>query len=172
VFNPREIWRVVVLIVGIELAGYLAYKMFGQKAGTILGGVLGGLISSMATTVSYARRAKSAPDAAALAAVVIMIASTIAFARVIVEVAVVAPGILGRVAPPLGAMCVLMALISAGASFLSRGARDELPEQENSAELKSALIFGAIYAVVIFAVAAAQDYSAQADCMWSRCSRI
>jgi uncharacterized membrane protein (DUF4010 family) len=158
VFNPREIWRVVVLIVGIGLAGYVAYKLFGQKAGTILGGVLGGLISSTATSVSYARRAKSAPDAASLAAVVIMIASTIAFARVIVEVAVVAPGILGQVAPPLGAMFVLMALISAGIYFLSRGTRDELPEQENPAELKSALIFGAIYAVVIFAVAAAQDY--------------
>jgi uncharacterized membrane protein (DUF4010 family) len=118
VFNPREIWRVVVLIVGIGLAGYVAYKLFGQKAGTLLGGVLGGLISSTATTVSYARRAKSAPDATSLAAVVIMIASTIAFARVMVEVAVVAPGILGQVAPPLGAMFVLMALISAGAYFL------------------------------------------------------
>jgi uncharacterized membrane protein (DUF4010 family) len=158
VFNPREIWRVVVLIVGIGLVGYVAYKLFGQKAGTLLGGVLGGLISSTATSVSYARRAKSAPDAASLAAVVIMIASTIAFARVIVEVAVVAPGMLGQVVPPLAAMFVLMALISAGTYFLSRGARDELPEQENPAELKSALIFGAIYAVVIFAVAAAQDY--------------
>ena len=73
-----------------------------------------------------------------------MIASTIAFARVILELAVVAPGILSQVAPPLGAMFVLMALISAGAYFLGRGARDEMPEQENPAELKSALIFGAI----------------------------
>jgi uncharacterized membrane protein (DUF4010 family) len=158
VLNPREIWRVVVLIVGIGLAGYVAYKLVGQKAGALLGGVLGGLISSTATTVAYARRTKSAPDAAALAALVIMIASSIAFVRVIVELAVVAPGILSQVVPPLGAMFVLMALLSTGSYFLSRGARDEMPEQENPAELKSALIFGAIYAVVIFAVAAAKEY--------------
>ncbi|HEU5101108.1 MAG TPA: DUF4010 domain-containing protein [Roseiflexaceae bacterium] len=158
VLNPREIWRVVVLIVGIGLAGYVAYKLFGRQAGTLLGGVLGGLISSTATTVSYARRAKSAPDTAALAALVIVIASSIAFARVIVEIAIVAPGILGQVAPPLGAMFVLMVLISAGTYILSRGGRDEMPEQENPAELKSALIFGVIYTVVIFAVAAAKDY--------------
>jgi uncharacterized membrane protein (DUF4010 family) len=158
VLNPREIWRVVVLIVGIELAGYVAYKLFGQQAGALLGGVLGGLISSTATTVSYARRARSAPDAAALVALVIMIASSIALARVIMELAVVAPAILAQLAPPLGAMFVLMALKSAGTYLLSRGARDTMPAQENPAELKSALIFGAIYAVVIFAVAAAKEY--------------
>jgi uncharacterized membrane protein (DUF4010 family) len=158
VLNPREIWRVVVLIVGIGLAGYVAYKLVGQQAGALLGGVLGGLISSTATTVSYARRAKRAPDAATLAALVIMIASSIAFVRVIVELAVVAPGILGQVAPPLGAMFVLMALLSAGSYVLSRGARDEIPQQANPAELKSALIFGVVYAVVIFAIAAAKDY--------------
>jgi uncharacterized membrane protein (DUF4010 family) len=158
VLNPREIWLVVVLIVGIGLAGYVVYKLVGQQVGALLGGVLGGLISSTATTVSYARRAKSAPDATPLAALVIMIASTIAFARVIVELAVVAPGILSQAAPPLGAMLVLMALLSAGTFFLSRAAGDQMPEQENPAELKSALIFGAIYAVVIFAVAAAKEY--------------
>jgi len=34
----------------------------------------------------------------------------------------------------------------------------DLPAQENPAELKSALIFGALYAVVILAVAAAKDH--------------
>ncbi len=33
-----------------------------------------------------------------------------------------------------------------------------MPEQENPAELKSALVFGAIYAAIIFATAAAKDY--------------
>ncbi len=33
-----------------------------------------------------------------------------------------------------------------------------MPEQENPAELKSAFIFGALYALVIFAVAAVKDH--------------
>ncbi|MGH8605138.1 MAG: DUF4010 domain-containing protein, partial [Gammaproteobacteria bacterium] len=35
---------------------------------------------------------------------------------------------------------------------------DDIPQQENPAELKSALIFGVIYALIIFATAAAKDY--------------
>jgi uncharacterized membrane protein (DUF4010 family) len=63
VFNPRNIWWMVVLIVGINLGGYIAYKFLGRRAGITLGGVLGGLISGTATTVSYAKRAAAAPGA-------------------------------------------------------------------------------------------------------------
>ena len=49
VLNPRNIWWMVVLIVGIGLGGYVLYKLFGAKAGTVLGGALGGMISSTAT---------------------------------------------------------------------------------------------------------------------------
>src|SRR5690606_35719953 len=55
VLNPREIWWLVVLIVGISLVGYFLYKLLGGKLGALAGGLLGGLVSSTATTVSYAR---------------------------------------------------------------------------------------------------------------------
>ena len=55
--NPRDIWLMVVLIVGIGLAGYFLYKIVGDKAGVLLGGILGGLISSTATTLAYAKKA-------------------------------------------------------------------------------------------------------------------
>jgi uncharacterized membrane protein (DUF4010 family) len=35
--NPRQIWLMVVLIVGIGLAGYTTYKFFGEKAGATRG---------------------------------------------------------------------------------------------------------------------------------------
>ncbi|MGH8645841.1 MAG: MgtC/SapB family protein [Gammaproteobacteria bacterium] len=158
VLNPREIWWMVVLIVGIGLAGYVSYKLFGEGAGVVLGGIFGGLISSTATTVAYARRIKENPEAASLAAVTIVIASTVAAARVIVEVAVVAPNILGAVAPPLVAWCLLMVLMSITMLMFDKTQGDAMPEQENPAELKSALIFGAVYALIIFATAAAKDY--------------
>jgi uncharacterized membrane protein (DUF4010 family) len=66
VFNPRNTWFMVVLIVGISLSGYIAYKIFGAKVGLVLGGVLGGLISSTATSVSYARRSAVQPALAGL----------------------------------------------------------------------------------------------------------
>jgi len=42
VLNPFKIWLLVVLIVGIGLCGYVAYKLFGERTGTLLGGLLGG----------------------------------------------------------------------------------------------------------------------------------
>lgn len=158
VINPHKIWLMVVLIVGISLGGYVAYKLFGAAAGTLLGGILGGLISSTATSVSYARRTKDAPEAAPLAAVVIVIASAVSFARVIVEVAVVAPTKLGSMIAPLAAMLLFMSLLAAVAYVSGGRDKADLPEQGNPAELKSALVFGALYAAVILAVAITKHY--------------
>jgi uncharacterized membrane protein (DUF4010 family) len=157
-FNPHRSWLMVVLIVGISLGGYVAYKMLGQHAGTLLAGVLGGLISSTATTVTSARQVRAAPDSTVLGAVVIMIASTIAFARVIAEIAVVAPAASGSMIPPLAVMGVWMAILSLGLYFLARQESEEMPPPRNPAELHSALIFGALYALVMLAIAAAQDW--------------
>lgn len=164
VLNPREIWWMVVLIVSINLAGYVASKVFGTRSGALLGGALGGLISSTATTVSLARRSRAVvagahgtPAQAGLAALVIIVASTVAFLRVLLEIAVVAPSLLAEVAAPLGAMLGCLLAVSAAAYLLERG-QGSAPfgEQGNPADLKLALIFGALYAIVILAVAVAQ----------------
>lgn len=157
VLNPREIWLMVVLIAGIGLAGYLAFKLWGEDAGTLLGGALGGLVSSTATTVSYARRAATMPAAADAAALVIMIASGLAFVRVAVEISVVAPAFLPVAGPRLAVPAVATALLVAVLWFRDRDDRDGVPAPSNPTELKAALVFGAIYAGVLLAVAAARD---------------
>ena len=158
VFNPRKIWLMVVLIVGISLAGYVAYKMLGKNAGTFLGGILGGMVSSTATTVSYSRRTKNNPASGSLALVVIMVASTVAFARVVVEIGAVAPRSFGRLAPPLLAMFGFMIVLSLLAWWLGETQNAQLPEQGNPAQLKSALVFAGLYAVVLLAVAVTRAY--------------
>ncbi|MEX0679499.1 MAG: DUF4010 domain-containing protein [Pirellulales bacterium] len=157
-FNPHEIWLMVVLIVGLSVAGYIVYKFFGQDAGTVLGGVLGGLVSSTATTVSYARRTSRQPPAVGQAALVIAIASAIAVGRVIVEVGVAAAPIVRYVAPPLAVMFLWMLALSAVVYRFDRPGKAELPPPKNPAELRMALIFGAMYAAIKLAVAATQHY--------------
>lgn len=157
VLNPYNIWLMVVLIVGLGLLGYFAYKVFGQKSGTVLGGILGGLISSTATTVSYARRSKEQHASSMLAALVIFIASTVSFVRIITEVAVVAPGTLPTVAPPLAAVFLLMLILAIVVYLMRDDSQDTMPEQDNPAQLKTALVFGAVYAIVILATAFAKD---------------
>ncbi|MDZ4286737.1 MAG: DUF4010 domain-containing protein [Prosthecobacter sp.] len=158
VLNPFEIWLMVVLIVGISLCGYVAYKLFGTRGGVMLAGILGGMISSTATTVSSSRRAPATSEGRALASVVIMIASTIALLRVLVEIGLAAGRSFPAMAPPLGIMLAAMSLIAAAAYLINRKPASAMPDQGNPAELKTALIFAVIYAVIKLAVAAAKTH--------------
>ncbi len=80
------------------------------------------------------------------------------YCRVILEVSVIAPSKLGALLPPLLAACVWVSAIAATALMFLRGNGEEMPEPGNPAELKSALIFGIIYALVTLAVAAVKQY--------------
>jgi len=157
-FNPHEIWRMVVLIVGLSVAGYITYKFFGSHAGTLLGGLLGGLVSSTATTVSYARRTREQPAAVYSAAAVIAIASAIAIGRVIVEVVVVAAPVMHHVVPPLVVMFIWMSLLALAMFRTRENGFDKVPPPRNPAELSTALVFGGLYALIKLAVAATQHY--------------
>ena len=71
-----------------------------RSAGILAGGVFGGLISSTATTVSWARRTQGKGDLTRASMIVILIASTVVYARVLVEIAAVARPFLPRRRPP------------------------------------------------------------------------
>ena len=143
VFNPFNIWLMVVLIVGISLAGYITYKFFGQSAGALIGGVLGGAISSTATSISYSKISRRTPSMTGVSTAVIVIASSVVFVRVLIELVVVAPGHFKKLGLPI--VCMLAASIVAAvlAWLMFRGRSDELPEPTNPSEFKSALMFGA-----------------------------
>jgi uncharacterized membrane protein (DUF4010 family) len=157
VLNPFKIWMMVVLIVGISLAGYVALKLLGARAGTVVGGVLGGLVSSTATTVSFARTSRSGKETGLLCATVIMIASAIVYVRVLALVAAASAPALRSLAPPLLALLAVMIVLAGAAFWFSRRQTLKAPEPDNPAELKSALIFGVLYALVLLLVAAARE---------------
>ncbi|MEQ8766941.1 MAG: MgtC/SapB family protein [Planctomycetota bacterium] len=152
-WNPHQIWLVVVLIVGISLVAYIARKLLGSRAGAVLSGILGGLISSTAITIGAARRSRS-EGADWSAPLVIMIASTVALVRILVEIATLAPSTLDDVAPPLGAFALWMATISAVAYWARRrGIRPVEESEKPPAELWTAISFALLYGGVLFGVA-------------------
>lgn len=156
VINPRNIWLMITLIVGISVFGYFIYKLFGKKVGVISNGILGGLISSTATTVSYARKTADAPEISKLAVFVITTASAISFVRVLFEVGVVIPNHLNVIAVPIGAVIIIMALTCVVLFYLinkNNSEGEEMPEPENPAQFKSALVFGLLYGIILLAVA-------------------
>lgn len=158
VLNPRNIWLMVVVVVGISLGGYIAYKVIGPKGGAILSGVLGGVISSTATTATYSRRAAENKESVRPAALVIVIASTVVYARVMTEIGVVSPAFLKHAAPPLAIMFVVSAAVCVALWFASRGDAGKMAEPGNPTQLKSAMIFAGVYALVSLAIAAGQRY--------------
>lgn len=158
VLNPRDIWLMVVIIVAVSLSGYIAYKFVGDRAGVILGGVLGGVISSTATTMSYSRRSKEAAGAVPRSAIVVGIAWTVVYIRLLLEVIAAAPTFHAAWLP-LGIMFLASALSTLWLWRRLEDGGEGMPAQDNPTELKTALTFGALYAAILFAVTFAKTYS-------------
>ncbi|MFG0284606.1 MAG: MgtC/SapB family protein, partial [Phycisphaerales bacterium JB039] len=151
--NPRHLWLMVVLIVGIGLGAYIAQKFVDQRRGALVAGALGGLISSTATTVGAARMARQSRHSARAQATVIAVASAVVFIRVLIEIAAAAPQRFWDMAPPVGILLVVAAL---GAllvwSGVSKGPATP-DEAGNPTRLTAALAFAALYAIMLLAVA-------------------
>ncbi|HEY3328141.1 MAG TPA: MgtC/SapB family protein [Novimethylophilus sp.] len=155
--NPYQTWWMVVLISGVSLAGYVALRGVGQRYGSPLLGFLGGLVSSTATTLVYARYGKN-PALSGLAVVVILIANLVVLIRLCVVSSVVSPAILPHLVPVLASGFV----VGATAAFywwcsMNRMAELPMPEIRNPTEIKTALSFGALYALVLLAAAWLSD---------------
>jgi uncharacterized membrane protein (DUF4010 family) len=156
--NPHQVWLMVVLIAGVSLAGYVALRIFGARAGAPLLGVLGGLVSSTATTTVYARHARSQDDMVALSVVVILLANLVVLVRMGVLMAVAAPRVLPALLPVLGtALGLGLAATLLRWRGIKAGGATPVPEVKNPTEIRTALAFGAAYALVLVLAAALND---------------
>lgn len=158
VLNPRHIWWMVVLVVGISLVGYITLKFAKGRTGVVLGAIIGGLVSSTATTASYARRAANSREYAPAALLAITLSSCVVYFRVLVEIGVVAWSQLPHLAPPLLVLLCVGVASSVAVWFLVRRTSTNLPEPANPSELKSAAYFGALYALVLLGIAVGKRY--------------
>ncbi|MBR4833439.1 MAG: DUF4010 domain-containing protein [Thermoguttaceae bacterium] len=156
-FNPFEAWLTVALIVGMSLAGYVVYKFHGANAGVLFGGFVGGAVSSAATTTSYSKAVATGATSRDVAAVVILLASATQTARALILEASVSQEFFYRCVP---ASVVFMAASILPALWIWRRIRREPPqssgvsEQKNPTQWKTALTFGALYVVILFAIKA------------------
>ncbi|NPV07667.1 MAG: MgtC/SapB family protein [Anaerolineae bacterium] len=160
VLNPFSIWLLVVFVSGIGFLGYVLMKALGTERGIGLTAVLGGVVSSTASTLSFSSRSKSSPRLSPTLAWGILFASSIMFPRILVEVAVVHPPLLGAVAVPLGAMFAaslgMVAYLAWRRPQFQDGPQEEV-EVTNPLRLSTAVAFGLAFAVVLVVVRVAQD---------------
>lgn len=162
--NPYWIWWMVVLISGLSFLGYILVKYVGQDKGTLLTSIIGGLASSTAVTVSLANFAEQQKiTMSKLFAAGVLIASSVMFIRVYIEVAVVNPELLHPIWIPL----TVMLLLTFGCVFwLWKGSAktsndtSENPTLDlgNPLQLGTALKFGALLAVILVLATALEEW--------------
>jgi len=158
--NPYRLWLIVVLVSLVSFLGYVLIRAIGSGAGIGLTGLIGGLVSSTVTTLSFARRSKEAPDANRLFALAVLLASSIMFPRLIVEIAVFNQALMARIALPLGVMGVTGLLLAGYLYRSSREYRVEQPELkfDNPFSLKSAVSFALVFATILVFTRLATTY--------------
>ncbi|HEV8548778.1 MAG TPA: DUF4010 domain-containing protein, partial [Polyangiaceae bacterium] len=148
VLNPRTIGLMIAFVAGVSFAGYVAARFVGTRRGLLVAGLMGGLVSSTALTLALSGRAKDDPRLVPLSAVGILAGCATMFPRLVLITAVADPSLLVSMAPPL----VVAGLVAYAAAFrtYAREERHSLDDVafKNPFELRQALSFGVVYALV------------------------
>jgi uncharacterized membrane protein (DUF4010 family) len=156
--NPFHIWLMVVLISGVSLAGYVAWRLTRDRKGLLLTGLLGGLVSSTATTLVYARHAQQGTLPNSQSLIVIALANCAMLARVLLIVLIVAPK-----AAATAAIVIVPALLLAAIPAYARqssetpAADTQANDYRNPANVLTAVAFGAGYALMLVLAAWLSD---------------
>jgi len=156
--NPYWIWWMVVLICGISFTGYFSIKYIGNRWGTLLTAISGGLASSTAVTISLAEFTRQYKTEKLFMGGV-MVASSIMFVRVLIEVSIVNSDLLGLVWIPITLM--FFSVLGSGYwLWRSSGKKNQNPEIElkNPFQIKTALQFGFLLALILLLSEAMKDW--------------
>jgi uncharacterized membrane protein (DUF4010 family) len=157
--NPHSIWILVVLVMAISGAGYVAVRLLGTRFGLPIAGLASGFVSSTATIAAMGARARTSPEitAAAVAGAVLSTVATIA------QLAVV----LGATSWPTLRM-LSISLAGAGAAAVIYGAvftvialrrtADDEAARGRAFNLGTALLFGLTLSCIVVASAMLQDW--------------
>lgn len=159
--NPYWIWWMVVLISGLSFVGYILTRLIGNRFGPLLTSFVGGMASSTAITFSLAAIAKEKKFGAIhIFMSGVLLASSISFIRVFIEVAVVNSSLLSMLWLPLSVMFVVTLLCGYWVWKSSKSSSGEEKEIkiENPLQLSRALKFGFLLAVILLLTHAAENY--------------
>ncbi len=156
IFNPHQVWLMVVFISAISFAGYITLKWLGEK-GITLAGLLGGIASSTATTLSFSERSRKEKKIFRALALGVILANLAMFVRVLVLVFAINASIFWEILP---SVLILIMLTSIFSYFLWKKAKKVKAKVHLSSPLRlgPALKFGAFFAVIVMLTKIANVY--------------
>ncbi|WP_187770729.1 MgtC/SapB family protein [Cognatilysobacter lacus] len=149
--NPRRLWLLAVVVLGVNDVSYLALRWLGTRWGLLLAGMAGGFASSTATTAAMGQLARRDRDLTWLAACAAMMSSLSTVVQLAIVTGLLAPPLLQRLAVPLivtGLTVVGYAALAAGRSRVPK-TRERSPIPGRAFDLRHALAFVAVVAAVL-----------------------
>lgn len=149
IINLRLIWIMVIFIALLSFLGYILTKYVGYKRGISVTSIFGGLVSSTALTFSFAKKSKENDSLSSNFGVGVLLAATMVFPKVLLEIAVVNIELAKLATVPILIFTVVGILLSV--IMWERIKAIELTgiDLKNPFELKSALYFGLIFGLIL-----------------------
>lgn len=158
-FDPFAMWRLVVIVMAISAAGYIAQRMLGSRLGLPIAGFAAGFISSSATIGSMGGRASREPRLMRPAVAAAVLSTVATVVQMVVVVGAISMPALGEIGPAM----VLAGIAAAayGAIFALRAFRETAEVEASSGrafEPKTAIVFAATVTVILLVSAALNDW--------------
>ncbi|MGN6519776.1 MAG: MgtC/SapB family protein [Dokdonella sp.] len=156
VLNPRTLWLLVVLVMAINAAGYVALRVLGARRGLLLAGFLGGFVSSTATIGGMGQRAGAMPEVRDAAIAAALLSNIPTVVQIGIILAATSPPLLLALAPALVAAGAVAAALAAVFVVRARAVVADTPAATGSRpfDLRHALLFAAIVAAALLLAAA------------------
>lgn len=158
-FDPQKIWLFMVVVSGVSFIGYFLTKFLSADRGVLVSGLVGGLVSTTACTVAMAQAARSVPAANAGLVRAALLANTVMFPRMALVISALDGALAQAALPMLLAMVVTMLVVAVIVGGRQRDASGAtVAVFRNPFALKPALVMGAVFAGVLFAIHAGRHY--------------
>lgn len=155
--NPRNLWRLAVILMALQAAGHVAVRMTGAWLGLALSGLASGFVSSTATFAAMGARARAEPALASSCASGALFSNVATIAQLAVLAVAVQPALMATLWPVLLAGGVAAAA-GAAAGLRRRGTGPEArPGSDRMFSLRQAVMVAALLTGVTAGVALVQS---------------
>lgn len=147
VLKPVTVWRIVVMVMAVGMAGHLAMRAAGPRIGLPIAGFFAGFASSTAAVASFGERARRDRRQALGSAASALLANLASLLLLIAVITTVSPALMSAVRLPFAAAATTLALVAL--ALLRRpapdpGATETFHEPEDRAFRLSHALFIAI----------------------------
>ena len=168
--NPRSIWIVVILVMAISAAGYIAVRILGSRLGLPIAGLASGFISSTATIGAMGARVQERPGlitAAVAGAALSTVATIVQMSLVLAATSMTTLRTLSIALFSSG-----VAAAAYGVGFTVRALREKGvtdPQPGCAFSLPVALAFALTLSVMLIVSAALREWFRRGWCLCSGC---